>query len=455
MAACDPTASLVAALATSGPRYTSYPPATEFRPMPAPTLAGELAQLGAAGAPVGLYVHVPFCRSLCWYCGCNVIPTRDQSRGDGYAADLRRELATVRRHVGARLPVSEIALGGGSPNFLSAAALTGLMGDVRAAFDVRSDARLSIELDPRTTDAAQVATLAQLGFRAASLGVQDFAPAVQDAIHRHQSFVQTRALITALRAHGFDDVNLDLVYGLPQQTEASLAATLDQVISLRPERIALFGYAHLPDKLPHQRLVERAGPVPDAAARATGFLQARAQLLAAGYVAVGLDHFARPGTRLAVAAAERRLARTFQGYVERRVAATIGLGVSAITSTPRLIAQAPLDLDVWRIALDAGALAVARGVTLDADDQLRGQVIETLMCDGDVDLGAVARAAGRDPATTFAPELDALAGSALVEIDPQGPRLVATPLGRVLIRNVCQAFDRRTPGGAARFSPTI
>ncbi len=455
MAGCDPSASTVAALATSGPRYTSYPPATEFRALAPGLVADEVTELGEAGAPVGLYVHVPFCRSLCWYCGCNVIPTRDQSRGDGYVEDLRRELATLRQRVGARLPLVDLALGGGSPNFLSIAALTALMGDVRSAFAVTSDARLSIELDPRTTDTAQIEALAGLGFRAASLGVQDFAPAVQVAIHRHQSFAQTEALMQALRTHGFDDVNLDLVYGLPQQTEATLAATLTQVIALAPDRIALFGYAHLPERLPHQRLVERAGPVPDAAARAGFFLRARTQLLDAGYVAVGLDHFARPGSRLAVAAAEQRLARTFQGYVERRGVATLGLGVSAITSTPRLIAQAPVDLEAWRAAVMAGTLPVARGVVLDADDRLRGQIIEALMCDGAVDLGAVARAAGCEARAAFATELGALAGSALVDIEPAGPRLVATPLGRVLIRNVCQVFDRRTPGGAARFSPTV
>ena len=258
----------------------------------------------------------------------------------------------------------------------------------------------------------------------------------------------------ALRAHGFDDVNLDLVYGLPQQTEASLAATLAQVVALAPDRVALFGYAHLPERLPHQRLVERDGPVPDAVARAGFFLRARAQLVDAGYVAVGLDHFARPGSRLAVAAAEHRLARTFQGYVERRGVATLGLGVSSISSTAQLIAQAPVDLETWRAAVIAGALPVARGVVLDADDQVRGQVIEALMCDGAVDLGEIARAAGADATAAFADELTTLAASTLVAIEP-GPRVVATPLGRVLIRNVCQVFDRRTPGGAARFSPTI
>jgi len=352
-------ASCLAEHASRGPRYTSYPPATEFGPIPLDQVQRELTAIGDRGEPISLYAHVPFCKSLCWYCGCNVIATRNAARGVTYLDQLITEMALVAGHV-RRAPVVEIAIGGGSPNFLAPASLRTLIAALDRHFAIAPDARRSIELDPRTTTTAQVDVLAAGGFRSLSMGVQDFSEAVQDAIHRHQSTLQTRWLVDRARMSGFDDVNVDVVYGLPLQTEASFSRTLDAVIELAPDRIALFGYAHLPSKLPHQRLVERAGRVLDRYERAALLLMAIEKLTGAGYLHLGLDHFARPGSRLARAAADRRMVRTFQGYVEHRAESIVGMGVSAISSTPRMHWQSHAELAAWEQGVAAGRLPVAR-----------------------------------------------------------------------------------------------
>jgi oxygen-independent coproporphyrinogen-3 oxidase len=245
----------LAAWASRGPRYTSYPPATAFSKIDPGSVARELAQIGELHESISLYLHIPFCRSLCWYCGCNVIPTRDTARGTRYVEQLNAEASQVGRAVHGAT-VTEISFGGGSPNFLSASSLLGLFETIDQTFVVASDARRSIELDPRTSTSDQIEALAAARFGSMSMGVQDFSEAVQDAIHRHQTVVQTRWLVDRARAAGFDDINIDVVYGLPLQTETSFAKTLEAVIDLAPDRVALFGYAHLPSKLPHQRLVE-------------------------------------------------------------------------------------------------------------------------------------------------------------------------------------------------------
>jgi len=453
-----PSAAQLAEWTSRGPRYTSYPPATEFAPITAERVEHELAEVARRGESVSLYVHIPFCRSLCWYCGCNVIPTRDAGRGSAYVEELGREIARLSAAVGAA-PITEIALGGGSPNFLSPPALRALAAELDRNFAVAPDARRSIELDPRTTTSAQIDALAAAGFRSLSMGVQDFAEAVQDAIHRHQTALQTSWLIDRARAAGFDDLNVDVVYGLPHQTAITFARTLDAVIALQPDRIALFGYAHLPDKLPHQRLVEQAGRVLDLRERAELLLLGIAQLTGAGYVHVGLDHFARPGSRLARAAAEHRLARSFQGYTEHRAEAILGLGVSAISSTPRMHWQGPVELPDWQAAVAADAPPVARGLVLDDDDRARGAVIGRLMCDGEVDLHRIGAEHGLDDQAYFAAELEAIDRlGELATYDRATGVLRTTAFGRLLVRNVCMVFDRyhrAAAGGPARFSPTI
>ncbi len=447
--------------ASRGPRYTSYPPATEFGPIEPARVRRELESVGERGEPISLYLHIPFCRSLCWYCGCNVIATRDASCGVAYVDQLASEMALLAESVRAA-PVTEIAFGGGSPNFLSPDSLRSLVGSLERNFAIAPDARRSIELDPRTTTSAQVAMLAAARFRSMSMGVQDFSEAVQDAIHRHQSTVQTSWLVDCARAAGFDDINLDIVYGLPLQTEASFARTLDAVIELAPDRIALFGYAHLPSKLPHQRLVERAGRVLDGHERATLLLLGIERLTGAGYLHLGLDHFARPGSRLARAAEDHRMARSFQGYVEHRADAILGLGVSAISSTSRMHWQNHTELPAWQHDVAAGTLPVARGVALDADDRVRGAVIGRLMCDGEVDLGRIGAEHDIAEQAYFQRELAAIADLGELATYDGGTRTIrTTALGRLLVRNVCMVFDRyhrvvdEAGDPRSRFSPTI
>lgn len=442
MVPSDDAAACLAEHASRGPRYTSYPPATEFGPIAAERVKRELSSIGAKARPVSLYLHIPFCRSLCAYCGCNVIPTRDETRGIGYVDQLATEMTLLTSALFAA-PVVELALGGGSPNFLAPRTLRTLVGAVDRYFAVAKDARRSIELDPRSTTSGQLEALADLAFTSVSLGVQDFAEPVQDAIRRHQSSVQTRWLVDRARASGFDDINIDIVYGLPRQTEESFATTLDTVIEMAPDRVALFGYAHLPSKLPHQRLVERAGRVLDTYERATLLLLAIERFERAGYVHLGLDHFAKPGSRLAVAAAEGRMARTFQGYVERRADSVIGLGTSAISSTPRMHWQNHAQLATWEEAIAARRLPVSRGFVLDRDDRARRTVIERLMCDGRADLDEIGREHGIDAVAYFARELAQVSALAeLASYDADTRAITTTPMGKLLVRNVCMLFDR-------------
>jgi oxygen-independent coproporphyrinogen III oxidase len=449
--------SCLAEWSSRGPRYTSYPPATEFGPVSQDRVRRELAMLGETSTPVSLYIHVPFCRSLCWYCGCNVIPTRDSARGIDYVDQLATEMTLVSGRL-LTSPITEIALGGGSPNFLAPKTLRTLIGAVERYFAVSPNARRSIELDPRSTTSAQIEALADLGFRSLSMGVQDFAEPVQDAIHRHQSVVQTRWLVERSRASGFDDVNVDIVYGLPRQTETSFSTTLDQVIELAPDRIALFGYAHLPSKLPHQQLVERAGRVLDPYERASLLLLAIEKFTQAGYLHLGLDHFAKPGSKLARSAAAGTMVRTFQGYVEKQADAIVGLGVSAVSSTPTMHWQNHPDLPQWADAIAARRLPIDRGFVLDEDDRARAALIERLMCDGSVDLDKLGRDHALDPETYFQRELMTLGElSELAGYDREQRTIRTTPMGRLLVRNVCMVFDRYHQQAAVepRYSRTI
>jgi oxygen-independent coproporphyrinogen-3 oxidase len=313
---------------------------------------------------------------------------------------------------------------------------------------------MSVELDPRRTTASQIHAFREMGFNTASVGVQDFAAPVQDAIRRHQSAAQTKWLIDRAKTEGFTDINIDIVYGLPRQTEESFAHTIDTIIGLAPERIALFGYAHLPSKLPHQRIVERAGRILDRYERATLLLLGIEKLTAAGYIHLGLDHFAKPASSLARAAAEHRMVRTFQGYVEQRSDVVLGVGVSSISSTPRLIWQNYADLGPWQEALDAERLPSERGIPLDRDDQLRRDVIGKLMCEGEVQLTELGREYGVDSTAYFAPELQELTTMSDLASYDSG-RIVTTSIGKLLVRNVCMVFDRYHEPGDAKFSSTI
>jgi oxygen-independent coproporphyrinogen III oxidase len=442
--------------AQAGPRYTSYPPATRFRgDFAAADAARELSTI-QAGEPISLYAHIPFCSQLCWYCGCNVTATRDRSRGSIYVDTLIREIGLVAERLGPARLLAELSLGGGSPNFLETPDLVRLLGAIFRRFALTDEAELGIELDPRDTRAEQIDACADLGFTRVSVGVQDFDPGVQQAIHRIQSVEQTRAVVERARLRGFRSVNVDLVYGLPGQTIASIDRTLEGVITLAPDRLAVFGYAHMPHLRPHQTLVERAAPIPGLRARVELLRTVMDRLADAGYVRIGLDHFARPGDPLVEAAENGTLGRNFQGYVVHRADQLIGVGASAISDSGHAYWQNAVDVEDWTSAVEAGALPVTRGVRLDADDEVRRFVITRLMCDGRVELDEVEARHDINFAERFAPELAALERSHLdlVRVDRRAGSIVATPLGHHLIRNICVVFDRYARDGAGG-SPTI
>jgi oxygen-independent coproporphyrinogen-3 oxidase len=446
----------VAGRAQAGPRYTSYPPATQFRDDFGPAEAA--AQLAAIPreAPLSLYGHIPFCSQLCWYCGCNVTATRDRSKGSVYVDRLIRELQLVAGALGRWRPLAELAFGGGSPNFLDDRDLVRLVGAVCSHFALTEDAELGIELDPRDTTGEKIDVLGDVGFTRLSVGVQDFDPFVQETIHRAQTVAQTRAVIDRARSAGFRSVNVDLVYGLPGQSPATLRGTLDEVARFAPDRVAVFGYAHLPHLRPHQKLVERAAPVPDLPLRVELLRTVMDGLADAGYVRIGLDHFARPGDPLVEAARTGRLGRNFQGYVVRRAEHLIGVGASAISDSRGAYWQNTVDVDDWARAVDGGTLPVARGVGLDADDELRRAVIMTLMCEGRLDFAEVEARHGIRFADTFAEQLRTLEDRHrdLAVVDRDAGTIVATPLGHHLIRNLAVVFDRYARPGAGG-SPTI
>jgi len=460
------TADSLAERARRGPRYTSYPPATEFVPsFKSADADTHLANL-PAGARISLYCHVPYCRSLCWYCGCNVKISGDRSRGSAYVDVLRQELSLLGQKLPNDAQIVELALGGGSPNFLLDEDMRRLVESVRTSFNVADDADLSTELDPRETSVELLATLADLRFSRMSVGVQDFTDAVQKAIHRYQSVEQTAYVIDNARRLGFKTVNVDLVYGLPAQTPRSFSETLDAVIGFSPQQVAMFGYAHLPQRLPHQKLVERGGHMPNSLERAELLLFATERFERAGYVQVGIDHFARPDSPLVHAAVSGNLHRNFQGYVVRRADRLLGCGASAISDSGGAYWQNHVDIDTWQREVEAGKLPVARGLALSEDDQIRRYVITKLMCDAELELAEVERRFGISVRNYFAWELEELSHddyADLIDLELDEGWLCATALGCQLLRNVCMVFDsynrpsdNSDPGnGRPSFSPTV
>ena len=362
------------------PRYTSYPTAPHFHAgVSADTYRGWLEAL-PAGSTLSLYVHIPFCDRLCWFCACHTKHTRSYEPIQRYLAALLREIETVSMILGPKASVTALHFGGGSPTLISPADLVRLCGALRSSLHFLPDSEISVEIDPSDMDEARFDALAAIGMTRASLGVQDFDPAVQRAINREQSFETTRWVVDSVRARGAASVNLDVLYGLPHQTVESVAATMDRVLSLSPDRIALFGYAHVPWFKKHQTMIDEAA-LPDAKARFAQSRKAAARILAAGFVPIGLDHFAKPSDGMAAAAASRNLSRNFQGYTVDGADALIGLGASSIGRLPQgYVQNMPATGQYEQIALKGG-LAVVRGIELSPEDRVRGWVIERLMCD--------------------------------------------------------------------------
>jgi oxygen-independent coproporphyrinogen-3 oxidase len=444
-----------------GPRYTSYPtvPAWTER-FGAAELRAALARAGAAGEDVSLYVHVPFCRSLCHFCACNRTITRDAALPERYLDVVAREIAAVRDAVGAPLAAAQVHWGGGTPTHLEPAQIRRLHARLADAFPPRALAEQSIEVDPRVTTDEHVEALRACGFTRISLGVQDFDARVQAAIHRTQPVALTAALTERARRAGFESVSFDLIYGLPFQTEASFERTLAEVIALAPDRIAIYGYAHVTWVAKQQRGFER-GDLPSPATRLRLQLLALTRLLAAGYEAIGLDHFALPHDDLARARRDGRLQRNFMGYTVRAGAALLGVGPSAISELPDAYAQDARELPAWEAAVGARGLATAKGHALTDDDRRRRFVIGRIMCQGGVDAAAYRACFGEALADRFAAELARLAPlerDGLVVRGEDGS-LRVTPVGRFFLRNVAMPFDAYLPAqreaGRPVFSKTV
>jgi oxygen-independent coproporphyrinogen-3 oxidase len=434
---------LLTKYATSAPRYTSYPTAVDWSPDFDPNRYPELLERAASSnEPLSVYVHLPFCAELCLFCGCNVIISRSKKRMRTYVDALESEFAFVAaRGVGARR-VRQYHWGGGTPTQMSIAELERVQAAFHRAFTLDADAEVAVEVDPRVTTKEQVAWLAENGFNRVSLGVQDFEPEVQEAIKREQSEAQTRAVIDAARAAGIPSINIDLIYGLPFQTIASFARTIERVIAIRPERIALFHYAHVPWLKKHQKAIATDN-APSSEDKLTIFTRAIEQFQAAGYVYIGLDHFALPTDELARAAREGRLDRNFMGYTVKPASTMVAFGVSGIGEVEGAFFQNERKLSTYKQALDRGELPIQRGYALDADDRVRQFVIRQLMCNFAVAKPEVAERFGVDFDAYFAGPLGSLDEErAAGFVEESSDRLAVTPAGRMFVRNVCMAFDR-------------
>ncbi len=456
------TSELLTRFDVPGPRYTSYPTADRF--VEAFTEADYLQALdqrnvsaASRAQPLSLYVHIPFCESLCYYCACNKIITKHKDRAETYLRYLTREVDLHMAHLGPGHSVSQLHLGGGTPTFLSDDELRELMHMLKRNFNFVPGGEYSVEVDPRTVDEKRLAVLAELGFNRLSFGVQDFDPAVQKAVHRIQPADQVFALVEASRKLGFESVNVDLIYGLPQQTPESFDRTLAQVSALRPDRIALYAYAHLPERFKPQRRIHSA-ELPSGGAKVSMLARSIEAFEEAGYVYIGMDHFALPNDALAVAKRQGRLHRNFQGYSTQPDCDLIALGVSAIGRVGSTYSQNAKTMDEYCDRLDQGHLPVVRGLALTRDDLIRRNVIMALMCQGSLLFESINASCLIDFKQYFANELEqlqAMQEQGLVEVTDQG--IQVTPMGWFFVRGVAMVFDRylQADRNRTRFSKII
>jgi oxygen-independent coproporphyrinogen III oxidase len=446
----------------AGPRYTSYPTADRFvEAFGAGELSRALEQRrggpAALAIPLSLYVHIPFCEQLCYYCACNKIITKKHERGAEYLRLLSREVDLYTMQLGVNPSVTQLHLGGGSPTFLTDEELTALMAMLRRSFNLVAGGERSIEIDPRTVDAKRLAHLADLGFNRISFGVQDFEPAVQQAVHRVQPYEQVAQLMDAARDIGFDSVNVDLIYGLPLQTPESFDRTLEKVGQIRPDRIALYGYAHLPERFKPQRRIH-SSDLPGGADKLAMLSRALEKFQSAGYVYIGMDHFALPNDALAVAKRQGRLHRNFQGYSTQPDCDLIGLGVSAIGRIGATYSQNAKTLEEYTDHLEHGRMPVVRGLALSRDDLARRAVIMALMCQGQVLFESIELAWLLQFREYFEPELEKLRdyeAMGLVTVDDSG--IQVTPTGWYVVRAIAMMFDRyvQADRNRAKFSRII
>ncbi|MFW6217960.1 MAG: oxygen-independent coproporphyrinogen III oxidase [Verrucomicrobiota bacterium] len=437
-----------------GPRYTSYPPANHFQEFADPAPLLESVRTGRA--PLSLYFHLPFCETLCWFCGCHQITTLDRNRGTDYLDLLEKELELFASCLREGRKAVQLHFGGGTPNFFDATQIDRLAAMIDRHFEFDPDAEKSVELDPRRLSAAHVEAFARMGLTRASFGVQDCNPEVQAAIHRMQPQEMNVEAMELLRANGFDSVNLDLIYGLPKQTVASFDRTLDQVLELKPDRFAVFNYAHVPWMRPAQKLLERAG-LPYAETNLELLKLCIERLTGAGYIYIGMDHFALPDDELVRAQRERSLQRNFQGYSTRAGVEICGFGISSISQGRDAFRQNVKDLETYRARVNAGELPVAKGYVLTDEDKLRGDVIMRLMCDLSLDFRAMSKKWDIEFEAHFADALETLKESAedgLIVWTDRG--FAVTERGRLFIRNLAMSFDAYLPASAeGRYSRTV
>ncbi|MCE9633477.1 MAG: oxygen-independent coproporphyrinogen III oxidase [Methylophilales bacterium] len=443
-----------------GPRYTSYPTADRFVEAFAQDEYLQVLdqrRVGGFALPLSIYVHIPFCESLCFYCACNKIITKNHHRGTEYLRYLSREIDLQVSRLGTGRIVSQLHLGGGSPTYLSDTELTELMSMLRRNFQMVLRGEYSIEVDPRTVDADRLARLAELGFNRLSFGIQDFDPAVQQAVHRIQPVEKVSALMQAARDLHFDSINVDLIYGLPRQTPESFERTIEQVIQLRPDRIALYAYAHLPQRFKPQRHINQQ-ELPNASAKLSMLSRSISVFLEAGYMYVGMDHFALPGDALAIAKRQGRLHRNFQGYSTQPDCDLIGLGVSAIGSVGASYSQNAKSLDEYYDHLDQGRLPVVRGLSMAHDDLMRRAIIMALMCQGNLQFESIELSYLVDFRKYFSRELEILqefANNELVVLEECG--IQVTNRGWFFVRAIAMVFDRylQADRNRAQFSKII
>ncbi len=456
------TADLLRRYDRPGPRYTSYPTAVEFEEsVGRETYEQCLAEADERPAdPLSLYVHLPFCDERCLFCGCHVIISPHKERARPYLELLAREIELVAERLPHRRGFSQLHLGGGTPTYHSPEELDRLLGGLLASFHPLPGAELAVEVDPRVTTPAHLDTLAARGFNRLSMGVQDFTPKVQEAVHRIQSRELTEALIEHARRAGFEGINADLIYGLPHEELASSEQPVDAAIEMRVNRVAIYSFAFVPWIRGHMKNLAESD-FPDRELKLELFAMARERLLAAGYEPIGMDHFALPDDELALARRENRLRRNFQGYTVIPAEDVIGLGISAIGDVCGAYVQNAKKLSDYTHAIEQGLLPAERGVRRDADDELRRDVIHALMCNFRVDVPAIEAAHGVRFAETFAAELKRLAEherEGLVRVTPE--RIEATPAGELFVRNLAMCFDRyfwEKEGGDERpvFSRTV
>jgi oxygen-independent coproporphyrinogen-3 oxidase len=442
-----------------GPRYTSYPAAPHFHEIgPAALRARWRARQGLDPDPgLSLYLHIPFCHKRCLFCGCHTLGRRSGETVQTYLDALAGEMSLAAGAVGARRPVRQVALGGGTPNYMSVEQTDRLLGGLREIWDVDRGAELSVEVDPRTATRNKLDVFLGHGFNRFSLGVEDFARPVLEAVNRDQELLQVEDAVEHLRRSGCRAINFDLIYGLPRQTLETASETAARTLALRPSRIALYSYAHVPWIHPHQRVLEKR-ELPNAELKSRIFLRMSDRFREAGYLQVGMDHFALPGDELVTALEQRTLRRTFMGYTTGRGLDVVGLGLSAISGVGSTYSQNAKALDVYLERLTAGELPVERGYLLDRDDEIRRELLLELFCTFHADLGALSGRFGIDAADYFADDfrrLGPLADDGLVSWDGEAIRV--SEIGQFFIRNICMVFDRHLESGEARqtYSRTV